>query len=58
MNTVEIERISNYVKDMTPDEAQHLVRQLPADLMYNELARRESLKSTQLEVIGKILQAN
>ena len=57
MNTVEVERINNYVKDMNDTEAQNLVRCLPADLMYNELARRESLKSSQLEAIGKILQA-
>ena len=57
MNTVEVERINNYVKDMNDTEAQNLVRSLPADLMYNELARRESLNSSQLEAISQILQA-
>lgn len=57
MQVIEQERINNYIRDMKPEEAQNLVRSLPAELMYNELARREALKSSQLEAIGKILQA-
>lgn len=57
MQVIEQERINNYIRDMKPEEAQNLVRNLPADLMYHELARREALKSRQLEVIGEILQA-
>lgn len=57
MNNIQVERINNYVRDMTLDEAQHLVGLLPSKLMSDELARRERLKTDKLTAINLILQA-
>lgn len=55
--TVINQRIINYIRDLKPEEAQELVKLLPAKLMSDELARREDLKSNQLCYIAKILEA-
>lgn len=57
MSEYEKQIIRNYVNDMTPEEAQVLVRLLSAKLMSDELARRERLKTDKLTAINLILQA-
>lgn len=57
MTEIEKQIMSNYVNDMTPEEAQILVRLLPAKLMSDELARRERVKSNQISAINLILSA-
>ena len=52
---LEKERIENYIKDMTKEELEFLVRQLDSDLMRNELARRDKAKEIKLSAISGIL---
>lgn len=54
---IEKECLTSYVNDLKEDDLQLLVRQLDAELMFNELNRRTCLMSHQLEAIGVILQA-
>ena len=56
ISELEKERISNYVRDMLPEELEFLVRLIDAEVMSNELARREKLKSVQIKAIQGILK--
>ena len=56
ISDLEKERISNYVRDMLPEELEFLVRLIDAEVMSNELARREKLKSVQIKAIQGILK--
>lgn len=56
--TILNERIKNYIRDIKPEEAQELVKLLPSELMSNELARRERVKSDQLSAINWIIKVN
>ena len=56
ISELEKERISNYVRDMTKEELEFLVRLIGAEVMSNELARREKLKSVQIKAIQGILK--
>lgn len=56
ISELEKERISNYVRDMTKEELEFLVRLIDAEVMSNELARREKLKSVQIKAIQGILK--
>lgn len=51
------ERIVNYIRDIKDDEAQELVKLLPAKLMSDELARRERVKTDQINAINLIINA-
>lgn len=51
------ERIVNYIRDIKPDEAQELVKLLPAKLMSDELARREREKTDKINAINLIINA-
>ena len=56
ISELEKERISNYVRDMLPEELEFLVRLIDSEVMSNELARREKLKSVQIKAIQGILK--
>ena len=56
ISELEKERISNYVRDMLPEELEFLVRPIDSEVMSNELARREKLKSVQIKAIQGILK--
>lgn len=56
ISEIEKERISNYVRDMTREELEFLVRLIDSEVMSNELARREKLKSVQIKAIQGILK--
>lgn len=51
------ERIVNYIRDIKDDEAQELVKLLPAKLMSDELARREREKTDKINAINLIINA-
>lgn len=55
MVDVEKQRISNFIKNMSDDEAQFVIRLLPSKLMRDELSRRERLKSDKLSAISMIM---
>ena len=56
ISELEKERISNYVRDMLPEDLEFLVRLIDSEVMSNELARREKLKSVQIKAIQGILK--
>lgn len=55
MLELEKQRIKNFVNDLSDEEAQLVVRVLPSKLMSDELARRERLKTDQINAINMIL---
>ncbi len=56
MSELEKERIKNYVADMTMDELEYLVGQIDSEIMRDELARRDKLKTLKLTAISGILK--
>lgn len=58
MTDLEKERLTNYINDMTQEELQVLVRLLDADLMLEEVARREKLAEVKFNAISGLLKIN
>ena len=56
MTDLEKERLTNYINDMTQEELQVLVRLLDADLMLEEIARREKLAEVKFNAISGLLK--
>lgn len=55
MSEFEKERIETFIVNMNEEELKFIIRLLPAKLMSDELARREQLKTDQINAINLIL---
>lgn len=54
---IEINLISNYVKDMNKEQEVYLLSRLSSRSMLDELIRRSELDEAKLSSIGQIIQA-
>lgn len=56
MSPLEKERLTNYINDMTEEEQRFLVTLLDADIMLEEIARREKLAEVKFTAISGLLK--
>ena len=56
MTPLEQERLTNYIADMTEGELRFLVTLLDADIMLEEIARREKLAEVKFTAISGLLK--
>lgn len=56
MSDIQTEKVSDFIKTMTPDEMAEAVKQIPSLYLWAELMRRESVMTGMLSQITAVME--